>query len=151
MEITCSSLLGPNTSGLSLAWSHSSRQLVVESERRNLGIFMQHLPPLQKQVADAPSCVRQGCVGEGLLCCSFPSQASVSNEAEVSRIICFTPVSPSVGFKLGQGKGLLFTGLPHTALRISEHGRIKSFLALHSSVGHTALGRNLRETQTYCR
>lgn len=43
----------------------------------------------------------------------FISLASVSHKAEVSRIICFTAVSLSIGSEFGQGNGLLFTEPPH--------------------------------------
>lgn len=59
---------------------------------------MQRLPPLQEQVADAPCSfwpqVVSGRPVQGEACCapllgnSFPSRASVSDEAEVSRILC---------------------------------------------------------------
>ena len=132
MEITCFSLLGPNTSGLSLPWSHSSRQLAVESERRTG--HLRAAPPSSSGASGrrpmfllAPGWTGQAGVGGGLLCSSSPSQAASGNEVEVSRIVCLTP---------GQGRGLLFTGLPHASLRISECGRIRSLLALHSSGGH---------------
>lgn len=53
------------------------------------------------------------CIHLALPLSGFIGLASVSHKAEVSRTICFTPMSLSIGSEFGQRNGWLFTQPPH--------------------------------------